>query len=87
MIGSKPDEVLFAAVGEHGLSRGNLILRAHPGPPIFTIRDPFRNQKRPRSSRLFASNRFVTASAFLVIDLQRVELDTSHGEKSESYSG
>ena len=26
-------------------------------------------------------------SAFVVIDLQRVELDTSHGEKYESYSG
>jgi len=25
--------------------------------------------------------------AFLVIDLQRMELDTSHGEKSEPYSG
>ena len=25
--------------------------------------------------------------AFLVIDLQRMELDTSRGEKSESYSG
>jgi hypothetical protein len=36
---SKPDKVL-SAVGEHGLSRGNLILRAHAGPPIFTIRDP-----------------------------------------------
>ena len=25
--------------------------------------------------------------AFLDIDLQRMELDTSHGDKSESYSG
>ena len=30
---------------------------------------------------------FVNASAFLIIDLQRMELDTSHGEKSEPYSG
>jgi hypothetical protein len=34
-----------SAVGEHGLSRGNLILWAHPGPHIFTMRAPSGNHK------------------------------------------